>query len=60
MTRKIEIERFNVTASKPFDQVVAPLNDAIGHPDMAEFWKSTHRTRTVAELRKPSQFRRTR
>ena len=50
MVRKLEVERFTVTSSKPFDQVVAALNAAIGHPDMTEFWKSTHRTQTVAEL----------
>jgi hypothetical protein len=33
MTRKIEIERFSLTTSKPFDEVVAGVNAAIGHPD---------------------------
>ena len=32
MIRKIEIERFSLTSSKPFDQVVAAVNAAIGHP----------------------------
>jgi uncharacterized protein (DUF302 family) len=50
MIRKIEVERFAVTSSKPFDQVVAALNSAVGHPDMVEFWKSTHRAQSVAEL----------
>ena len=50
MIRKAEIERFTLTSSKPFDQVVAALNAAVGHPDMAEFWRSTHRTQSVAEL----------
>ena len=50
MIRKIEIERFSLTSSRPFDQVVAAINAAIGHPDMAEFWNSTHRTQSVAEL----------
>src|SRR6266478_5147209 len=50
MIRKVEMERFILISSKPFDQVLAAINDAIGHPDMAEFWKSTHRTHTVAEL----------
>ena len=26
------------------------LNSAVGHPDMAEFWKSTHRAQSDAEL----------
>ena len=50
MTRKLEIERFSLVSSKAFDEVVAALNATVGHPDMAEFWKSTHRTRSVGEL----------
>jgi uncharacterized protein (DUF302 family) len=50
MIRKVEIERFSLTTSKPFDDVVAALNAAIGHPDMAEFWRSTHRTHSIAAL----------
>src|SRR5580704_7153562 len=51
MIRKIEIERFSLTSSKPFDQVVAAVNAAIGHPDMAEFGRSTHQARSFAELK---------
>src|SRR4029077_5607132 len=50
LIRKVEMERFSVTSSKSFDQVVATLNAAIGHPDMAEFWRSTHRTQSMPEL----------
>ncbi len=50
MISKVEVERFSLISPSPFDLVLAAINDAIGHPDMAEFWKSTHRTRTVAEL----------
>jgi uncharacterized protein (DUF302 family) len=50
MIRKIEVERFTLNSSKPFDQVVAALNSAVGHPDMAEVWKSTHRAQSDAEL----------
>jgi uncharacterized protein (DUF302 family) len=52
MIRKIEVERFTLNSSKPFDQVVAALNSAVGHPDMAEFWKSTHQAQSDAELQK--------
>ena len=51
MIRKIEIERFSLTFSKPFDQVVAAVNASIGHPEMAEFTKSTHQARSFAELK---------
>ena len=50
MIQKIEVERFTLSSSKSFDQVVAALNSAVGHPDMAEFWKSTHRAQSDAEL----------
>ena len=50
MIRKILIERFSITSSKPFDEVVARVNAAIGHPDMGEFTKATAGARTFAEL----------
>ena len=51
MIRKIEMERFSLTTSKRFDQVVAGVNGAIGHPDMAEFGRSTHEAHSFAELK---------
>jgi uncharacterized protein (DUF302 family) len=48
--RKIEIERLTVISSKPFGTVVAELEAAIGHPDMAEFTKAIADARTFAEL----------
>ena len=51
MIRKIGIERFSLTSSKPFDQVVAALNAAIGHPGIVEFGRSTHEARSFAELK---------
>jgi uncharacterized protein (DUF302 family) len=51
MIRKIEIERFSLTSSKPFEQVVAALNAAIGHPDMAEFGRLTHEAHSFTELK---------
>jgi uncharacterized protein (DUF302 family) len=51
MIKKIEIERFSLTTSKPFDEVIAGVNAAIGHPDMAEFGRSTHEAHSFAELK---------
>jgi uncharacterized protein (DUF302 family) len=51
MIRKIEIERFSLTTSKRFDEVIAGVNAAIGHPDMVEFGRSTHEERSFAELK---------
>jgi uncharacterized protein (DUF302 family) len=50
MIRTIQIERFSLISPKGFDAVVAALNAGIGHPDMAEFGKSTHEARSFAEL----------
>src|SRR6202050_1046463 len=51
MTRKIEMERFSLTTSKPFDEVIAGVNAGIGHPDMAEFGRSTHEARSLTGLK---------
>jgi hypothetical protein len=51
MIKKIEIERFSLTSSRSFDEVLAAINAAIGHPDMAEFRRSTHEARSFAELK---------
>src|SRR5712692_3104490 len=48
--RRVEIERFSVTSSKPFEVVVAALEAAVGHPDMAEFVKATKGARSFTEL----------
>ena len=51
MIAKIEVERFSLITSKPFDEVVAGVNAGIGHPDMAEFARSTHEARSFADLK---------
>jgi len=50
MIRKVEMERFTLISSKPFDEVVAALKAAIGHPNMAELWQATQRATTAGEL----------
>lgn len=45
------IERFSLTSSKPFDQIVSAVNALIGHPDMAEFGRSTRQATTFTELK---------
>lgn len=51
MIRKVEIERFTLISSKQFDDVVAALNAGIGHPDMADFGRSTREARSFVELK---------
>src|ERR1700746_1157979 len=50
MIGRVEVERWSLTSSRSFDEVLAALNDAVGNPDMAEFWRSTQQARTVDEL----------
>ena len=47
---KIEVERFSLTCSKPFDAVVATLKSAIGQPDMVEFFKATRAANSFPDL----------
>ena len=47
---KFEIERSRVISAKRFNEPVAALKTAVGHPDMAEFAKMTKGARTFAEL----------
>ena len=49
-SRRVEVERFSVISSKPFQQIVASLKSAVGHPDMAEFARVTKGARTFADL----------
>jgi len=51
MIKKIEVERFSIISAKPFDQVVAALDAAIGHPDVAEFARASQDARSFAELK---------
>ena len=50
MIDRVEVERFSLTSSRSFDEILAAINGAVGHPEMTEFWSSTQRARTVGEL----------
>ena len=52
---RIEVERFSVTSSKPFDAVVAALKSAIGQPDMVEFFKATRAANSFPDLERVVQ-----
>ena len=49
-TRTVQMERFSLTTSKPFETVLAALKAAVGRPDMAEFTKAIRAARTFPEL----------
>jgi uncharacterized protein (DUF302 family) len=50
--RQVNVQRFSVTSSKPFQDVVAVLQKAIGHPDMSGFRKTLSEAETYAEVEK--------
>src|SRR5579863_1319121 len=41
MIATIQIERFSLTSSRPFGEILAAIEAALGHPDMVEFAKRT-------------------
>jgi hypothetical protein len=48
----IKVQRFSVTSSKGFREMVAALEAAIGHPDMKLFGKNLSAAKTFAEEQK--------
>ena len=51
-TKPISVERFSLTSSKAFDDVVKALEAGIGHPDMSAFRQDISSAKTYAELEK--------
>ena len=49
MIAKIEVERYSLIASRPFDEILAAMRDAIGHADLVEFAKRTAAAPTFAD-----------
>ncbi len=47
---KVEVERFSLTSSRPFDAVVAALKSAVGQPDMVEFFRTTRAANSFPDL----------
>ena len=50
MITKVEVERFNLISSRPFDKILAAIKAAIGHPDMVAFAKRTAAAPTFSEF----------
>jgi uncharacterized protein (DUF302 family) len=48
--REVSIQRFSVTSSRAFDDVVSRLENNIGRPDMVAFRKRVTMAKTFAEL----------
>jgi uncharacterized protein (DUF302 family) len=49
---KVEVERFSLTSSKPFDTVVAALKSAVGQPDVVEFFSTTRTAKSFPDLKR--------
>ncbi|MGD0218324.1 MAG: DUF302 domain-containing protein [Desulfobaccales bacterium] len=50
--RQVNVQRFSVTSSKSFEEVVTKLEAAVGHPDMHGFRRDVASAKNYAELEK--------
>jgi uncharacterized protein (DUF302 family) len=50
MITTVEVERFSLTSSRPFDEILSAIKGAVGHPDMVEFATATAAARTFPEF----------
>jgi uncharacterized protein (DUF302 family) len=48
---KVEVDRFSITCSKPFEFVVAALKSAVGQPDIVEFFKAMSAAKSFPDER---------
>lgn len=51
-TKQVSVQRFSVTSSKSFEEVVAGLEAAVGHPNMHGFLRDVTSAKTYADLEK--------
>jgi len=51
-TQQIEIQRFSVTSSKSFEEVLAAVEAVVGHPEIDELRHRLGSTKTYAETEK--------
>jgi uncharacterized protein (DUF302 family) len=48
--RSVAVERFSIVSSKPFAEIVARIDAAIGHPDMRELWQNVAAAKSFEEI----------
>jgi uncharacterized protein (DUF302 family) len=51
MNRKIEVQRWSIISSKPFDTVLATVERAVGRPNMTEFGARMTAATTFEEMK---------
>jgi uncharacterized protein (DUF302 family) len=49
-TTELRVQRFSVTSSKKFHEIVDAIQSAVGHPDMAKFVKNVSAAKTFDQL----------
>src|SRR5450432_1735339 len=49
-TLRVEVQRFSIVSSSPFDQVVAKLVAAFGHPDMRALGEGVRNAKSFDEV----------
>ena len=49
-TMQVQVRRFSVVSSRPFEEIVRKLTATIGHPDMNAFHSAVAAATTVADL----------
>src|ERR1700683_183987 len=54
-TRQISVQRFSVTSSKKFEEVVAKLAAGVGHPDVRAMFARIGAAKTYAEVEQAIQ-----
>ncbi len=54
-TITVQVQRFSIVSSRPFDEIVSRLTAPIGRPDMKAFHGAVAAARTLAELEKVVQ-----
>jgi uncharacterized protein (DUF302 family) len=53
--KQISVQRFSVTSSKRFEEVVAKLAEAVGHPDMRALFVNISSAKNYADLQNAIQ-----
>ena len=49
----VEVGRFSLTSSRPFDEILGAIKAGVGHPDTVEFAKTTAAARTFPQFESP-------
>ena len=51
-TKRITMERFTITSTKPFADVISAIDSQVGHPDIMQFYAKAQNAADDEELRR--------